>query len=65
MSYKPKFKKGKKIETMAGFDFALEFDKCIYFFNKPLHFGFIQNWQYNYIKTTIKRGQLFKAVRVK
>ena len=56
---KPKYKLGKKIETVADF----EKSTCTFFKvgTKTTHRAWIESWQYRLLKEAIKRGILFET----
>lgn len=56
---KPKYKKGKKIETVADF----EKSKCEYFkvHERTTHRAWIESWQYRVLKNYINAGAIFEA----
>ena len=56
---KPKYKIGKKIESVADF----EKSTCTFFKvrTKTTHRAWIESWQYRILKESIKRGILFET----
>lgn len=56
---KPKYKKAKKIESVADF----EKSTCTFFKvgTKTTHRAWIESWQYRLLKEAIKRGILFET----
>lgn len=56
---KPKYSKGKKIESVADF----EKSGCTFFkvMNNTTHRGWIESWQYRVLKDCISKGHLFEA----
>lgn len=56
---KAKYKKGRKIESIADF----EKSSCQYFkvMEKTTHRAWIENWQYRVLKNTIQKGFLFET----
>jgi hypothetical protein len=56
---KPKYKIGKKIETVADF----EKSTCTFFKvgTKTTHRAWIESWQYRLLKVAIKRGILYET----
>lgn len=60
---KAKYKRGKQLRSVADFEnskaecFRIRFgDK-----EKTLHRGFIDSWQYHYLRCMIKYGRVFEA----
>ena len=59
-----KYKRGKPILTVADYEKA---SQTITFFmvgNKTTHKGWIESWQYQYLKKVIYLGNLFEAIPV-
>ena len=56
---KAKYKKGRKIESIADF----EKSSCQYFkvMEKTTHRAWIESWQYRVLKNTIQKGFLFET----
>lgn len=56
---KPKYKQGRKIESVADF----EKSKCEYFkvYGKTTHRAWIESWQYRVLKNFIKAGAIYEA----
>lgn len=56
---KPKYKIGKKIESVAEF----EKSTCTFFKvgTKTTHIAWIESWQYRLLKEAIKKGILFET----
>ena len=56
---KPKYKQGRKIETVADF----EKSKCTYFkvHGKSTHRAWIESWQYRVLKMFIQSGAIYEA----
>ena len=56
---KPKYKQGRKIETVADF----EKSKCSYFkvYGKTTHRAWIESWQYRVLENFIKASAIYEA----
>ena len=57
------YRQGKKIKSIIQFE---QSGKTIFLVRgKPLHIGWIESWQYHYLKNIIKSGVMYEAERIK
>jgi hypothetical protein len=62
--YQRKYKKGRKIETFEALNHFLDKTKFVYINDKILHEGWVVSLQYRYLLYAMKRGQIFRAIRI-
>ena len=58
---KRKYKRGRRIATVAQFEKLVSKGHYIYYRHKPQHHGWMISMQYRSIQQAIKRGLLFIA----
>lgn len=64
MSTKPKYTKGKKIESLVEFSKRIQERKPFYWRHKFMAAGFIEHWPVIVILRSIKYGTLYAAERM-
>ncbi len=60
-----KYMQGKQIKTVAEYE---EASKSLTFFmvrNRTTHKGWIESWQYQYLKHIISKGLIYEALPIK
>lgn len=60
-----KYKQGERILSIADFDEKSNHLNFFMVYGRTTHIGWIQSWQYHYLKSLISKGVIYEALPTK